>query len=95
MKLTGKTKEAFITFCIDNNYCKNPHIEYWLNNQIDEIYLNALIIDFLDTIKYMGVPLFEYCFSAYWHHRIESQSFNNVCIKSIEKANEIFNLNNK
>lgn len=88
MKLTGKTKEEFEQWLIIEMF-------YLPKEPLGELFTNALVIEFLDTIQYKDEPLFKFCFSFYWHHRIESQSFNHICIQSIIKANEIFNLNNK
>lgn len=91
MKLTGKCKEKFIFWMCSNHEYVRWH-EY---ETMPDILLNALIIEFFDTKQYKGEPLFKVCFSFYWANKTPLQSFNDVCIQAIEKANEILNLNNK
>jgi len=87
MKLTGKSKKDFLKW-----YYKNIHyvglcdIECHLDQTI-----NALIIEFFNSFQYKGMPMFEYCFNFFWKQKIQSISFNQVCIQSIEKANELYN----
>ena len=85
--INGKAKEDFLN---------------WLDQQdlapykvmFDEVPLNVklpYIIEFLETKKYEGIPLFTKCFNFYHIFRIESQSIFDVWIQSIQKSNEIYN----
>jgi hypothetical protein len=100
MKLTGKCKEEFLEYYWEN-YIKSIGIvgakfetEEFFNSLYPTL-KNALIIEFFESIQYKGNRLFSFCFNFLNEHRIELQSFKEVCEQAIEKANEIFNLNNK
>ena len=79
-----------------NQSIKDGDIEYDLYYMsmymLPDTCVNALIIEFLDTKLFQGISLWEHSFSFYYKHKIESQSFNDVCIQAIEKANEIYNM---
>jgi len=53
---------------------------------------NALIIEWLSTLKYKGQDLYIYCFDFFYKHRIESQTINDINLQAITKAVETFNL---
>ena len=83
MILTGKCKEDFIKTKIGN--------EINLFESMLPIYKNALLIEWFDTISYENSTLWEYCFEHVYSNNIKS--FKEIVIKSIKKANEIYNSN--
>lgn len=86
MILNGKAKEDFFNYVfLTGGYMLS---EFW---QLKEIHRNALIIEWLDTLRYAGKPMFKICFDFYWNLKISSQSFNDICKQAIEKCNEIYN----
>jgi len=88
MKLTGKCEEDFLKHISFNHGLDENDFE--LQKQV---FLNSLIIEFFDSVKYEGKPLFEYSFDFFWKYKIQSKGFNDVCIQAIEKANELYNQN--
>lgn len=84
MILTGKAKEDFIL------WCENNSISYVEVLSV-ESYLNALIIEFFDSIKYSeNTSLWEYCFSnAYWNRGM--REYMESIEQAIKKANENYN----
>lgn len=103
-KLTGRAAEEFLTriyYSEDTDQASDEsnkelliyHAEKWIDNQ-DERFVTLLIIQWLDTIQYKGNPLFELCFEIYWKIKPDWMSFENVCGQAVEKANELYDLNN-
>lgn len=105
MKLTEKCLNDYNTWIYtnhpDNLISENCGYGYGMfERDLEQLLLiipepcqNALIIEFLDSVQYKGNPLFELCFEIFWKIKTDGQSFNDVCIQSIEKANEIYNKN--
>lgn len=98
MKLTGKCKEAFLDHYWTNYIGRTRFLGQKSETEefFDSLYptfQNALIIEFLDTFQYQGVPLYEVCFAFFWERKLPFHSFNDVCIQAIEKANAIYNEN--
>lgn len=85
MKLIGKCKEDFLTWI-----CKNHSDVKWCDYQtIKEIYLNALIIDFFDSVGiYISIESFYDALLCY-HRGFESIIYN----KAIKHANKLYNEN--
>lgn len=75
MKLTGKCKEEFL------KHCKQS--ETFMDTYAD-VYLNALIIEFFDSVGIWNKVFFE-VYEKRIGNYFESQ------IQAIEKANEIYN----
>ena len=84
MILTGKAKKDFSKFYIDNNYDLTINFK-----NLPEIYQNALIIEWFDSIPYENSTFWEYCFEYEYSNSIKS--FKEITIKAIKKANEIYN----
>jgi len=89
MILNGKAEEDFENW-FDESY---PELSSDYNGDFNMpiTSYNALIIEWLDTLRYKGRPMFEVCFEFFWNLKIPSQSFNDVCIQSIEQAIDIYN----
>jgi len=98
MKLTGKTKEDFL---------KDLDVEeQWFNDEYVDLFANALIIEFFDSVKiYISINYVdmhtdlrsEKGFQSLVSHKHLSTMFRVIksrqeaTEKSIEKANEIYN----
>lgn len=76
MKLTGKCKEAFRKW-FDENYN-----DYWTYYHTKPVILNALIIEFFDSVGLWEIQFYKAFFSLPYKEAINA---------AIEKANEIFN----
>ena len=53
----------------------------------------GVYVDFLNTKKYEGVELFDKCFNVYFYNKAIFQTHNDIVKQAIEKADEIYNLN--
>jgi hypothetical protein len=93
MKLTGKCREGFEKWLIQNykNLSFYHGKDLAMFNDLPHQMCNALIIDYFSTFKYKGQDFWLYVFDAYYKIKIESMTINDVNIKAIEKANEILN----
>jgi hypothetical protein len=85
MMLTGKAKEDFLKF-LDDNY----HVSEYYNLR-EQLLINSLIIQFFDNMEHKGKRMYSDFFSFYWKHKIPSQSFNDICIQTIEMCNLFYN----
>lgn len=84
MILTGKCKGDFLKSKIGS--------EVILFESMLPIYQNALIIEWLDSIKYSkNTSLWEYCFEYEYSNSLKT--FKHIVEQSIIKANEIYNEN--
>ena len=89
MKLTGKAKEDFLKW-FDNEY---PELscEYQGNFNMPIISLDALVLSWINTIKYKGVNFYTFVFEFYYKHKTEHQTIIDIQEQTLEKANEIYN----
>lgn len=97
MILTGKAKDDFLNYYWENHInnlpmtiCKRNDLEGFFES-ISELFQNALIIEWLDTKKYRGRPLFTKIFDFFYKFKLDSQSQFDIWIQAIKKANEIYN----
>lgn len=95
MILTGKTKADFLK--------ENKWVEELLFHEVDEIYINALIIDWFDSVgiyvfieraMYLEVPNFIYRIETEdnLHEGYRESKRKEATQQAIIKANEIYNL---
>jgi len=91
MNLTDKAREDFLIWALENNYCNNPHVEYWINKQVDPIRLKAIIILWLNSLQYKGQNLFLSVFEKSFAIRVNFMSFDDVTAQTIDVCNEIYN----
>jgi len=97
MILTGKAKEDFLNYCYNNKEKLFNRLIPCFQDVLDELeYLstplkNTLIIEFFDNMEHKGIRMYSDFFSFYWKHKIGSQSFNDVCIQTIEMCNKFYN----
>jgi len=96
MKLTENAKDAFLDYLRNNN---KASIEigvlrlHW--QSYPKEYINALIIDWFDSIPYRANQTYwEYLF-YYEYTRTNFLDYKKAVEKAIEKANELYNLENK
>lgn len=90
-KLTGKCREKFIFWM-----CKNNEYVRWHEYEtMPECALNALIIEFFDSVGiYISVVREFECFESYVNSKcvsVYSESRTEATNASIEKANVIYN----
>jgi hypothetical protein len=91
MILTQKCKQDF------NEWYTSWMLVFLRKREITNFYEQPILmqygeyIEFFNTSKYEGKPLFDYVFSIYYDLKIESQTHNDLVRLSIEKANEIYN----
>ena len=90
MILTGKAKEDFSKFYIDNNFDLNINFK-----NLPKIYQNALIVEFFDSVGiYINVEL-DYLHLVWFPTINNNWTFEEVEFKTrqeaIKKANEIYN----
>lgn len=83
MKLTNQSLDAF------GDQCKYNYDEFM---ELPESCQNALIIDWFDSVGHIGD---ETIIQILINELIANRSFLEATNAAIEKANEIFNLNNK
>ena len=83
MKLTGKSKEEFL---------KQLKFSESIFINTSETFQNALIIEFFDSVGHIGD---ETIIQILINELIANRSILEATNSAIEKANEIFNLNNK
>ena len=83
MKLTGKSKEEFL---------KQLKFSESIFINTSETFQNALIIEFFDSVGHIGD---ETIIKILINELIANRSILEATNSAIEKANEIFNLNNK
>ena len=88
MKLTGKCKEEFLDYVFKNNNVLDTS---------NEVYLNALIIEFFDSVGIYICTVYEFeCFESYVNSKcvsVYSESRQEAINTAIEKANIIYNEN--
>ena len=95
LKITDKNKIMILTGRAKQNFYKYLNIEdyklfdYVRKKYANEIVLNALIIEWFDSIPYENSTFWEYCFEYEYSNSIKS--FKEITIKAIKKANEIYN----
>lgn len=87
MILTGKCKEKFLEW-LKLNYPLGAETLEW--SDIRALFLNALIIEFFDSIKYNKISsLWDYCFfDCYWNRGL--REYKQATIQAIKKANDIY-----
>lgn len=90
MNLTGKAKEDFLKWKVNNR--KLSTIEILDFNHLSVVSQYAIIVEWFSTKNYHNYNLWDYCFSnAYWNRGmkeyIESVKY------AIIKANELYNEN--
>jgi hypothetical protein len=105
--LTGKAKQDFEVFQIhrslaitnadrlENYKLDFKDLEPYKNHiwRMDKLYLNALLIEWFDSLQYNGERFFSYVFEKYNKQKISNQSHFNICEQAIATANEIYNMN--
>jgi len=95
MKLTGKCKEDF------DKWYPNWCFVFLRKKEITTFYQQPILmqygeyIEFFNTLKYEGKPLFDHVFSLMYEIKIESETHNDLVRISIKKANEIYNVINE
>ena len=87
MKLTGKCKEEFENWLFKKSIWKS-----WFYTLIPSMQY-GVCVDFFDSVKYEGKSLFSEIFEMYYKNKTEDFTHNDIVINSLEKANEIYNLN--
>lgn len=109
MKLTGKCKEAFLEYYwqtkikpLKIKICKREDLEEFFGT-ISELFQNALIIDFFDSVGiYIIITIdFDFCYNIYedgnttepLYYEIDFSQRADCTTEAIKKANEIFNTN--
>lgn len=93
MKLTGKLKQDFLLFFNTNR--RGTEVSYY---QLPELFQNALIIEYLDSVGVYILPS-KALFSKHWKYIIGGYNQAGLLFNSrteainaaIEKANEIIN----
>ena len=97
MELTGKCKEAFEKW-YNVNLERMNYLDLYTDTfdergfyKMPESMRWGVYVDFLNTKKYNGKPLFDYVFSIFFKLKIESQNHNDLVRQSISKSNELFN----
>ena len=110
MILTGKTKEDFEKwlkkqpFSNFNNYTKHIIIHNKVYTDLNELFINALIIEWFDSVgiiiytyqvKTESVELWQYCIKNEGESPFIYKSRQEATIEAIKKANELYNLKNK
>ena len=93
MILTGKAKEKFLEWISLNNLFTIEDREKYFNS-LSELFQNALIIEFFDSIEYnKNSSLLDYCFfDCYWNKGLREHK--QATIQAIKKANDIYNERN-
>ncbi len=102
MKLTGKCREDFEKWFMSSNVF-NLNLLHLQNIQVFDRTKHfykypksmqyGVYADYFNTKKYEGVELFDKCFSVYFYQKTIFQTHNDIVKQAIEKANEIYNLN--
>ena len=90
MKLTNRTKEAFEKWFAQNNQFNRKENYKWFRFMPSSMKY-GVYIDFFNTKKYNGEPLFDYVFGKYYSIKLGSQTHNDIVILSIESASIVFN----
>ena len=96
MILTGKAKEDFLNYYWSNYIGKTRFFNQKSEtedffNSLYKTLKNALIIEWFDSMEYKGKRMYSDIFSFYYVRKIQSQSFNDICIQTIERCNEFYN----
>lgn len=108
MILTGKTKEDFEKclkkqpFSNFNNYTKHIIIHNKVYTDLNELFINALIIEWFDSVGYIIIighnsliKKFYYCIEKIFYDCGTQSTRQEATIEAIKKANELYNLKNK
>ncbi|QES93138.1 hypothetical protein F0358_10675 [Empedobacter brevis] len=86
MELTGKAKEDFEFWLFNRNHPE----EYYNRELISKTCLNALIIEWFDSVDYLeNTSLWEYCFEHEYSNKLGTYKF--IIEQAIIKANDIYN----
>lgn len=93
MILTGQCKEDYIKYVAEKYKLFTSEDMFIMTSIV--IVENALIIDFLDNIKYEDKPIFSHCFNLYWTNRVSYQTHNDICLEAIKMCNKFYNEINK
>jgi len=97
MKLTGKCKIAFLNYYWENKIkplkmtiCKREDLEAFFDT-ISEVFQNALIIEFFDSIKYIANQSYWEWWFYQEYKRTRFLDYKKATNAAIEKANILFN----
>lgn len=85
-EMKGKAKIAF-----DKWYNSNESLYMYAFHLLPKSMQCGVKMEFYNTTQYMGKPLFDTCFEAYFKVKVDYMDTTDVVEQALDKSEEIFN----